>query len=58
MNDLKTKFQEKMAHETLLDLVWWYKKQHQLKPREWEAVPKRTLIRWSASTGSATSEPE
>ncbi len=23
MNDLKTKFQEKMAHETLRDLVWW-----------------------------------
>ena len=49
MNDLKTKFQEKMAHETLRDLVWWYKCQHQLKPHEWEAVPKRTLIRWSAS---------
>jgi hypothetical protein len=25
MNDLRTKFQEKMAHETLRDLVWWYK---------------------------------
>ncbi len=23
MNDLKTKFQEKMAHETLRDLVWF-----------------------------------
>jgi hypothetical protein len=51
LNNLKTKFQEKMAHETLRDLVWWYKWQHQLrvKPHEWEAVPKRTLIRWSAS---------
>jgi hypothetical protein len=49
MNDLKTKFQEKMAHETLRDLVWWYKCQHQLKPHEWEAVLKRTLGRWSAS---------
>jgi hypothetical protein len=45
----KTKLQEKMAHETLRDLVWWYKWQHQLKPHEWEAVPKRTLLRWSAS---------
>jgi len=49
MNDLKTKFQEKMAHETLRDLVWWYKCQHQLKPHEWEAVLKRTLVRWNAS---------
>ena len=58
MNNLKTKFQEKMAHETLRDLVWWYKWQHlvwwykwqhQLKPHEWEAAPKGTLIRWSAS---------
>ena len=51
MNNLQTKFQEEMAHETLRDLVWWYKWQHQLrvKPHEWEAVPKRTLIRWSAS---------
>ena len=48
MNDLKTTFQEKMAHETLRDLVWWYKCQHQLKPHEWEAVPKRTLIRRGA----------
>ena len=38
-----------MAHDTVRDLVWWYKWQHQLKPHEWEAVPKRTLIRWSAS---------
>jgi len=49
MNDLKTKFQEKMALETLRDLVWWYKCQHQLKPHGWEAVLKRTLVRWSAS---------
>ena len=51
MNDLKAKFQpeEKMAHETLRDLVWWYKCQHQLKPHEWEAVLKRTLVRWNAS---------
>ena len=49
MNDLKTKFQEKMAHQTLRDLVWWYKCQHQLKPHEWEAVLKRTLVRWNAS---------
>ena len=49
MNDLKTKFQEKMAHETLRDLVWWYKCQQQLKPHEWEAVLKRTLVRWNAS---------
>jgi hypothetical protein len=26
-----SKLQEKMAHETLPDLVWWYKCQHQLK---------------------------
>ena len=49
MNDLKTKFQEKMSHETLRDLVWWYKCQHHLKPDEWEAVLKRTLVRWNAS---------
>ncbi len=49
MNDIKAKFQEKMAHETLRDLVWWYKCQHQLKPHEREAVLKRTLVRWSAS---------
>ncbi len=40
MNDLRTKFQEKMAHETVRDLVWCYKWQHRLKPHEWEAVPK------------------
>ncbi len=62
MNNLKTKFQEKMAHETLCDLVWWYrdKKQYQLrlKPHEWEAVPKRTLIRWSASGRRHQSESQ
>ncbi len=25
MNDLKTKFQERMGHEYLRDLVWWHK---------------------------------
>ena len=49
MSDLKTKFQEKMSHETLRDLVWWYKCQHHLKPDEWEAVLKRTLVCWNAS---------
>ncbi len=51
MSDLKAKFQEKKARETLRDLVWWYKCQHQLKPHEWEAVLKleRALVRWNAS---------
>jgi hypothetical protein len=49
-----SKLQEKMAHETLRDLVcqWWYKCQHdqlKLPSHEWEAVLKRTLVRWSAS---------
>ncbi len=49
MNDLKTKFQERMGHEYLLvrDLVWWHKSKRLLSHAEWEAALGRTLVRWS-----------
>jgi hypothetical protein len=47
MNDLKTKFQERMGHEYLRDLVWWHKSKRLLSHAEWEAALGRTLVRWS-----------
>ena len=47
MNDLKTKFQERMGHENLRDLVWWHKSKRLLSHAEWEAALGRTLVRWS-----------
>jgi hypothetical protein len=47
MNDLKTKFQERMGHEYLGDLVWWHKIKRLLSYAEWEAELGRTLVRWS-----------
>ncbi len=51
MNDLKTKFQERMVctmgHEYLRDLVWWHKSKRLLSHAEWEAALGRTLVRWS-----------
>ena len=58
MNNLKTKFQEKMAHETLSDLVWWYKCQHLLKPHESTGSNAETDACHGSleRVGSATSE--
>ena len=56
MNNLKTKFQEKMAHETLSDLVWWYKCQHLLKPHESTGSNAETDACSLERVGSATSE--
>ena len=56
MNNLKTKFQEKMVHETLSDLVWWYKCQHLLKPHESTGSNAETDACSLERVGSATSE--
>ncbi len=47
MNDLKTKFQERMGHEYLRDLVWWHKNKRLLSHAEWEAALGRTIVRRS-----------
>ena len=47
MNDLKPKFQERMGHEYLRDLVPWHKSKRLLSHAEWEAALGRTLVRWS-----------
>jgi hypothetical protein len=53
MNDLKTKFQEKMQWHTRPCAIWFggtsANISSTLKPHEWEAVLKRTLVRWNAS---------
>jgi hypothetical protein len=36
MDDLKTKFQERMGHGYLRDLVWWHKSKRLLSHAEWE----------------------
>ncbi len=53
LNDLKTKFQERMGHEYLRDLVWWHKSKRLLSHAEWEAALGRTLVRWSQAGGSS-----
>jgi hypothetical protein len=49
MNDLKTKFQERMGHEYLRDPVWWHnlKSKRLISHAEWEAAVGRTLVCWS-----------
>ena len=49
MNDLKTKFKERMGHEYLRDPVWWHnlKSKRLISHAEWEAAVGRTLVCWS-----------